>query len=144
MSDKLSWEEYALSLAEVAAKRSEDPYMKVGACILDKNHRVVGMGYNGLVSGKNVTESFWQDRDERRKYMIHAEPNALFHVKRGEGDLLACTLLPCSSCATLIAGHGIKRVIYKELYKRDTSALEIFKFYNISCEMITEDPQSLF
>lgn len=144
MSDKLSWEEYALSFAEVAAKRSEDPYMKVGACILDKNHRVVGMGYNGLVSGKNVTESFWQDRDERRKYMIHAEPNALFHVKRGDGDLLACTLLPCSSCATLIAGHGIKRVIYKELYKRDTSALEIFKFYNISCEMITEDPRNLF
>ena len=131
-----SWEEYAMSLAEVAATRSEDPYVNVGACVLDKNYRVVGMGYNGLATNKNVTAVFWHDRDERRKYMIHAEPNALFHVKRGEGELLACTLLPCSSCATLIAGHGIKRVIYKELYKRDTSALEIFEFYNISCDKI--------
>jgi dCMP deaminase len=131
---RLSWEEYALKIAEVTALRSEDPYMKVGACVLNADNRIIGVGYNGLASGKNVTPVFWQDRDERRKYMIHAEANALCSVKRGEAALLACTLLPCCCCATIIASHGIKRVVYKETYKRDTSALEIFDFYEISCE----------
>jgi dCMP deaminase len=133
---RISWKDYALKMAEVATLRSEDPFMKVGAIILNKENRIVGVGYNGLASGKNVTEDFWKDRDERRKYMIHAEANALLNVKRGEGDLLACTLLPCGSCATLIAAHGIKRVVYNEIYKRDTSSLEIFKFYGIECEQL--------
>jgi len=133
---RISWKDYALKIAEVTTLRSEDPFMKVGAVVLNKENRVVGVGYNGLASGKNVTEEFWKDRDERRKYMIHAEANALLNVKRGEGDLLACTLLPCGSCATLIAAHGIKRVVYKEVYKRDISSLEIFKFYGIECEQL--------
>jgi len=133
---RISWKDYALKMAEVTTLRSEDPFMKVGAVVLNKENRVVGVGYNGLASGKNVTEEFWKDRDERRKYMIHAEANALLNVKRGEGDLLACTLLPCGSCATLIAAHGIKHVIYNEVYKRDTSSLEIFKFYGIECEQL--------
>lgn len=133
MSNRLTWEEYALKIAEVTALRSEDPYMKVGACVLNKDNRIIGVGYNGLAPGINVDESFWADRDQRRKYMIHAEANCLSLVDRGEGVLLACTLLPCSSCATLIAGHGIKKVVYKETYHRDTASLEIFDFYGIKC-----------
>lgn len=128
---RISWEEYAIAIAETASLRSEDPYMKVGACILNESNRIVGIGYNGLASGKKAPDKFWDDRDKRRQYMIHAEANALLNVKHGEGFVLACTLLPCKSCATLIAGHGIKKVIYKEIYKRDTSAFDIFDFYNI-------------
>ena len=47
--------------------------------------------------------------------------------------MLAVTLLPCSSCATMIAAYGVEKVIYKEIYKRDKSALEIFNFYDIEC-----------
>ena len=47
--------------------------------------------------------------------------------------MLAVTLLPCSACAAMIAGYGIAKVIYRDIYKRDTSALEIFDFYNIEC-----------
>jgi dCMP deaminase len=136
-NQRISWEEYALRMADVASMRSEDPYKKVGACGLSKNNRVLGTGYNGLASGKEVDSVFWEDRDERRRYIIHAEANLLSLIKRGKCHLLACTLLPCSACATLIAGHGIKKVVYKELYTRDTSALDIFKFYNIECVNIT-------
>jgi dCMP deaminase len=131
MNDRLSWDEYALKIAEVTALRSEDPYMKVGACVLNKDNRVIGVGYNGLASSINAPEGFWDDRDRRRKYMIHAEANALAHVYRGQAELLACTLLPCSSCATLIAAYGIKKVVFKETYHRDTSSFEIFDFYKI-------------
>jgi dCMP deaminase len=133
---RISWEEHAMGLAEKASLRSEDPYQKVGACVLDFNKDVLAVAYNGLVSGLNVSEDFWKDRDKRRPYMIHAETNALARIKRGEGFLIACTLLPCSSCAANIAAHGIKKVLFKEIYHRDTSALDIFKFYGISCNQL--------
>jgi dCMP deaminase len=136
-NQRISWDEYALRIATVASMRSEDPYKKVGACALDFNNRVIGVAYNGLAPGINVTDSFWANREGRLKYMIHAEANLLSLFERNHCALLACTLLPCSSCATLIAAHGIKRVVYKELYKRDQSALDIFNFYNIECVNIT-------
>ena len=129
--ERIDWYEYAMLLAFAAAKRSEDPYRKVGACALNKDKMVVGLGYNGLASGKDVLPGFWEDRDERRKYMIHAETNCLSLCKKGEVDLLAVTLLPCSYCATMIASYGVKEVLYHEEYENDQAAKEIFVFYNI-------------
>lgn len=131
-----SWNEHAMNLAAIAMQRSEDPFQKVGACILGHNNEVLAVAYNGLAAGVNVTQEFWNDRDARRPYMIHAESNALARIKRGEGNILACTLLPCSSCATNIAAYGIKHVIFKEIYNRDVKAVDIFKFYGISCTQI--------
>lgn len=129
---RLSWEQYALNLAKTASERSEDPYQKVGACALNEKHMVLALGYNGLASGKDVKgEKFWADRDKRRAYMIHAEANCLSLCQRGEVDLLAVTLLPCSYCATMIAAYGVNKVIYGEEYYRDTLAKSIFDFYNI-------------
>lgn len=137
MFDRISWEEYALRIAEVASLRSEDRFVKVGSCALDHSNRVIGVAYNGLSSGVRVDESFWKDRDERRPYMIHAEVNLLSLFKRGECKLLACTLLPCSCCASMIAAYGIKKVVYRDVYFRDDKALDIFKFNGILCEQIT-------
>jgi dCMP deaminase len=136
VTNQISWEEYALRLAEVASLRSPDRFVKVGACALNCSNRVIGVSYNGLASGIEVSESFWSDRDKRRPFMIHAEVNLLSLFKRGKCKLLACTLLPCSSCASSIVAHGIKRVVYKETYYRDEEALEIFKFNGIDCRQL--------
>lgn len=135
-SSRISWEEYAIRIAQVASLRSEDPYKKVGACALDFNNRVIGVAYNGLAPGIIAIESFWDNRDQRRPYMIHAEANLLSLFKRGECNILACTLLPCSCCASMISAYGIKKVVYQEVYIRDTMAIEIFKFNGIDCEQI--------
>jgi dCMP deaminase len=137
MNKRISWEEYALRIAEVASLRSEDRFVKVGACALDNSNRVIGVAYNGLGSGVNVSDDFWKDRDKRRPYMIHAEVNLLSLIKREDCSLLACTLLPCSSCASAIVAHGIKKVVYKDEYFRDNLALDIFRFNNIECKQIT-------
>jgi len=136
MMSRISWKQYALKIAEVAAQRSEDPYVKVGACALDNCNRVIGVSYNGLASGIVVNEEFWENRDTRRQYMVHAEVNLLSLFKRGECSLLACTLLPCSSCASMIAAYGIKSVVYKNTYTRDENAINIFKFNNIECTQL--------
>lgn len=137
-SNRPSWAEYAMQLAEVASRRSEDIYQKVGACALDHDHRVIGVAYNGLAPGKNVGSEFWKDRDARRPFVIHAESNLLSLIRRGECKMIACTLMPCAACATSIAAHGVQHVVYREVYQRDIKALEIFKFYNISCDQLLE------
>lgn len=130
--NRISWDEYALNLASAASLRSEDPYVKVGSCVLSKDHRVLSVGYNGLPPGLNVSPDFWNDRDKRRPMMIHAEVNSLSLVKRtDEPTLLACTLLPCTSCAQMIAAYGIKRVVFRDNYSQDMNALNLFQFYGI-------------
>jgi len=123
----------AIATAKVWSIRSEDPYRKVGCCILNKNGRVLSVGYNGLPSKFSAAGDFWKDRDSRRKYMLHAEINALSLIRESDDpNLLACTLLPCPSCATAIIAHGIKNVIYIDNYESDSSSIDIFEYYNIN------------
>jgi len=130
---RISFNEMAIRFALDASLRSEDPHKKVGCCILNSEGRVLSVGYNGLSPKHKVNDNFWEDRDERRKYVIHAETNALSCITRYESPyILASTLLPCSSCAINIASHGIKEVIYVEEYAKDELAKEIFDFYNIN------------
>ena len=121
----------AMQIAIVASRRSEDPHKKVGSCVLDSKGRVLGVGYNGIRSGESKDEKFWLDRDNRRKYIIHAEVNALSNVDITKAGLLAVTLLPCSSCANLIASSNISKVLYIEEYDKDIQSKEIFEFHKI-------------
>ena len=129
---RISFFDMALNIAIEASKRSEDPYKKVGCAILNSEGRLLSIGYNGLQSKYKINNNFWENREKRREYMIHAETNALSCITRYDNPyVLACTLLPCSCCAMNIATYGIKNVIYKEYYKNDLRAKEIFKFYKI-------------
>jgi dCMP deaminase len=118
----MSWDEYAMSIAEAVAKKSKDPWQKVGAVILRNDNSVASVGYNGFPQG--VAES-WRSRAKRRLFVIHAEQNALRYTKPGEGVALYSTLLPCNDCLKSIAAHQIKRVVYKETYRKDCSSLEV-------------------
>lgn len=128
---RINWDEYALCLAQVAKLRSEDPYRKVGACALDHENRVLGVAYNGLQSGTKVSEDFWVNRNKRRPFMIHAETNLLSLFKKGECKTIALTCSPCSACATLIAAHSIKRVVFSDYYEKDKTGIDILHFYDI-------------
>jgi dCMP deaminase len=129
---RISFVDLAIQTAKVAALRSEDKYKQVGCCILNKEGRVLSIGYNGLQPRQSVRKKFWNNRDKRRDYIIHAETNALSCITRYSNPyLLATTLLPCSSCAVNIASYGIKKIYYIEDYKKDKKCIEIFKFYKI-------------
>jgi len=130
---RIDWERYALSLAKVAALRSEDPFVKVGACVLRHDNSVASLGYNGAPPKVNID---WSDRDERRRRVIHAEANALRYVKPQECRLLACTLLPCNDCLKLISSYGIKEVAYIEEYDKDCSSLTLASEFGINLKKI--------
>jgi len=125
---RLSWEEYALELAIIASRRSEDPYEQVGSCVLRHAHSVAGLGYNGAPKDVNID---WSNRDQRRARVIHAEVNALRYARPGECYLLACNLLPCNDCLKLAAAYGVEKIIFKKFYDRDDSSLSIAKEFGL-------------
>lgn len=131
--ESMTWEEYALALAGVASLKSKDPYIKVGCCLLRRDNTIASLGYNGFPSG---VEEDWSDRDERRRYVNHAEANALRFVKPGECYLAAITLLPCNDCLKALASYGIKKIIYSQVYDKDSSSLNLSSRFNIEIKQI--------
>lgn len=108
---RLSIPEYAVALAQTAAKRSEDQHRKVGCALVRNNHTVASLGYNGAPPG---VELDWSDRDARRRSVIHAEANALRYVQPGECYLMATTLMPCPQCILQASAYGITEIYYLE------------------------------
>ena len=51
--DVISWDEFFMSVAIAAQRRSKDPNTQVGACIASTNHRILSVGYNGTPSALN-------------------------------------------------------------------------------------------
>ena len=49
--DYISWDEYFMGVASLAALRSKDPNTQVGACIVSDDNKILSMGYNGLPVG---------------------------------------------------------------------------------------------
>ncbi|MDE7161590.1 MAG: cytidine deaminase, partial [Anaeroplasmataceae bacterium] len=47
----ISWDEYFMGVAALSAKRSKDPNTKVGACVVNEDKRIIGIGYNGFPMG---------------------------------------------------------------------------------------------
>ena len=47
-SDYISWDEYFMGIAMLAAKRSKDPNTQVGACIVSADNIIISTGYNGM------------------------------------------------------------------------------------------------
>ena len=128
--ERLSIPEYVMALAHVAALRSEDPYRKVGAAALDADNRVIGTAYNGLFPGFDAPEGFWTSREERQKFMLHAEINLCSLFKRGEARIVACTTMPCTSCMQALCAHGVKTIYYGQPYP-ESQAPAIAELYGV-------------
>lgn len=125
----MQYDEYALNIAETVSQKSKDPWRKVGACILRKDNSIASVGYNGFPAG--MPED-WSDRDKRRFFVVHAEQNALRYIKPDECSLIAVTTLPCNDCLKAIASYGIKKVVYRESYERDSSSEEIAEKFGVN------------
>ena len=106
---RLSIQSYALSIAQAAAARSEDPFLQVGCTLIRYDGTVAATGYNGAPPGIDID---WTVREARRGKVIHAEANALRYVKPHEVSFVATTVMPCQECVRAIASYGIDQVYY--------------------------------
>ncbi len=138
-AERISIPQYAMALAHVASLRSEDPYRKVGAAALDFDNRVIGTAYNGLAPGYDPPEGFWDDREARQKFMLHAEINLCSLFRRGEAKLVACTTMPCTSCMQTLCAYGIGEIYYRDVYHK-SDAEEVAALYGVKLEQVTDFP----
>lgn len=106
-----------MTLAKISALRSKDPVTIVGACIVDKTKRVIGLGYNGMPKGNDVDFS-WKKSEEdplesKYSFVVHAEINAMLNTTAIIKEaILYTTLFPCSNCAKIIAQTDIKEIVF--------------------------------
>lgn len=115
--ERLPWYDYFMSHAILASFRSPDPSTQVG-CVLEKNNRIVGTGYNGYPRG---VEPFTWERDlkapfvdQKYSYVVHAEVNAVINAERADvvGSTAYMTLFPCNVCANIMISSGVERIVY--------------------------------
>ncbi|KAG7392201.1 hypothetical protein PHYBOEH_006455 [Phytophthora boehmeriae] len=110
-TDYLSWDDYFMSVAFLSAMRSKDPSTQVGACIVNPEKKIVGIGYNGFPNGCDDDDLPWAREsatnsplDTKYPYVCHAEMNAI--LNKNSTDVKGCTiyvaLFPCNECAKLI------------------------------------------
>lgn len=115
-TDYISWDEYFMGVALLAAKRSKDPNTQVGACIVDENNVIISTGYNGFPIGCSDDEFPWnrEGDDTKYPYVVHAELNAILNAsgKVLRGSRVYVALFPCNECAKAIIQAGIREVIY--------------------------------
>ena len=118
-TDRITWDEYFINVADLASVRSPCERLKVG-CVLVKNNRLISMGYNGFLAGTNHKSIV---RDGHEQATIHAEINAITDAAKRGASIDDCvayvTHYPCINCFKALASSGIKKVYYKIDYKND-------------------------
>ena len=133
-NEKLSWDQYFITLSFLISNRSSCERLKVG-CVLVKDTRVISVGYNGFLPG------FPHEiivRDNHEQATIHAEQNCITDcARRGinvNGATAYITHYPCLNCLKLLVASGIKNIKYSNDYKNDEIIPVIFKDKGISLE----------
>jgi dCMP deaminase len=117
-TDYISWDDYFMGVALLSAHRSKDPNTQVGACVVNSQNKIVGIGYNGFPIGLSDDELPWEREGEylntKYPYVCHAEVNAILNATMADltGSRLYVCLFPCNECAKLIIQVGIKTVVY--------------------------------
>ena len=126
----ITWDEYFMSMAILNSQRSKDPNTKVGACIVDQDHKIVSNGYNGMPVGCDESKLSWnkgEGLDSKYLYVCHAEFNAILNTRDGaalKGCTLYVTLFPCNECTKAIIQKGIKEVVYLDNKYKDTTGVQ--------------------
>jgi dCMP deaminase len=146
-TDYISWDDYFMAVAQLSAHRSKDPGTQVGACIVNKNKRIIGIGYNGFPSGLSDDDLPWDREgaflDTKYPYVCHAEMNAITNSSNKpdlDGSTMYVSLYPCNECAKLIVQSGIREVVYlSDKYAHDDkfiAAQKIFKLAGVKTRQL--------
>ncbi len=121
----ISWDAYFMGVAKLSAMRSKDPGTQVGACIINSDKRIIGIGYNGFPKGCDDSVFPWKKEGDicgtKYPYVVHAEANAILNATTSLKDSkIYVTLFPCNECAKLIIQSGITEIIYESNKYKDT------------------------
>ena len=115
-------------MAEELSKLSYAERKKVG-CLIVKDTKIISEGYNGTPTGFDNACEYYSHVDEMytKPEVLHAESNAITKLARSTNSssdsTLYVTLAPCFDCSKLIIQAGVKRLVYKDTYRKDGLSL---------------------
>jgi dCMP deaminase len=124
--ERLGWDEYFLEVATAISLRGDCTRSKVGAVLVDDNHRIIATGYNGVPPGvagclsgacprgKLSYEELPPGNDYSNCIANHAEFNAILYASPEErsGTTLYITRRPCDGCKQLALAEHVTRVVW--------------------------------
>lgn len=125
--ERPDWDEYFLAIAKTIALRADCTRSKVGAVLVDQNHRIVSTGYNGAPPGapgclsgacprgRLSYDEHPPEGDYGNCISTHAERNAILFSNANErsGTTLYITRRPCTGCHELILAEGILWIVWE-------------------------------
>ncbi|MCL2112132.1 MAG: cytidine/deoxycytidylate deaminase family protein [Clostridiales bacterium] len=137
MTERPSWDEYFMGIAQLTARRSTCLRRNVGAVIVRDRH-IIASGYNGAPRGIDhcaqrggcLREEMGIPSGERHELCraLHAEQNAIIQAAAFGHSIEEATIYvthsPCVICSKMIINAGIRKIIVAEHYP-DTFATEI-------------------
>jgi dCMP deaminase len=109
--ERPDWDEYFIKMAYHVATRSMDAQTQHGCVITDRDHRILGTGYNSFIREIN-NEVLPNLRPDKYPFMVHSEPNAIFNCTLPPKNGIAyITGPPCPQCLQFMWQAGIRRIV---------------------------------
>lgn len=107
------WDLRFLEMARIVSSWSKDPSTKTGAVLVDRERRIVSVGYNGFARGVQDLPERYENRELKYKMVVHCERNAMQFANR---DFTGSTLytwpfMSCAPCAAHVINAGIVRCV---------------------------------
>lgn len=142
------WDKTFMDIASIISTHSTCYRKKVGA-VITKDNRIISIGYNGVPSNHVHCVDNFMGRDPNDKAFIdehgewsrlhenHAESNAILYAAKNGISVNGCTLYTtlscCVDCAKQVLMSGIIRVIFLEVYDRDSAGINYIRSGGIEC-----------
>jgi dCMP deaminase len=150
MSNQTELDGVYIGMAFRMAKLSKARRAQVGAMLVT-GHGVILSGYNGTPRGTDnncETQHENESGGESPKFtlvtkpeVIHAELNCIMKAAR-EGisvvdSTVYVTMMPCVPCAAMMLQAGVKRVVYRDVY-RDDSGVKYLVANGVTVDQVKE------
>jgi dCMP deaminase len=135
---RLSWDETFMNLALLVSKRAACKFHETGAVLVDKNKRIISLGYNGPTEGDDhclevgcaKVDGDPKTGKLKRCRGAHAEINGIINAQdttRLRGSTAYLVLFPCYDCMKALNNAGVKEIVYFEEYTRIQTGGEKFE-----------------
>ncbi|XP_016838361.1 uncharacterized protein LOC100678792 isoform X2 [Nasonia vitripennis] len=131
ISEQDKWNQYFMQVAYLFSYRCHNMKDRNGACIVNSDNKIVGVGYSDCT----------EDKDLKVEYC--AELNAYKNSQLGciENGKIYVTSYPCHECAKIIVQCGIQKLFHLGRKSSDEDTQQMFNEANVSINPMSEETE---
>ena len=132
--ERIDWHTLWMTVAFCVSQRSVDDSTRHGTIIVDKNNKVLSIGYNGFPRDC-LDDQLPSTRPFKYSITCHSEINAIINSNKDlEGATAYVTGEPCTLCFAQMLNGGISKIIYGPIISKclTDENLNLINLMNIS------------